>query len=152
MPAATALPSTIPAMKTNLLAILRARPALASPVQVSWGALPEQMELRQLVILGDVENTETWASIGQLRKWEEYRLTVWISVVLATRDHSEAAGRAWALQQELALALRADPTVGGALSTITGWCRLSGAHEVNRADGTNCETQIEQYIDCKARI
>lgn len=107
--------STIPALKAGLLSLLSARAGL-SGVQVVYGA-PLPNPGREFISLGGTEGEQQTAALGRLRREEEYRLTIYASVLREGLDQQACTERAFELVEEIEDAVRADPTIGGAVRT-----------------------------------
>ncbi len=146
MTAAAASPSTLQTVVTNLMSSLAATPTLAN-VDVSWEGPSESAP--DEVIAFTAERAEiTSASIGQQKRWEEYDLVVIISVLQSDPNQFAPLQRAFALRDAIAAIVRADATIGGAVT----WALDQGWDVNDRSDGNRSESQVTMHIHCKARI
>lgn len=142
-----ALPSTVPALLTNLLAELQARPGLAG-VSITMGAPAGELP-REYIILGDVTGTVQSAAIGSQRREERFSLAIWVSALHGTSDQYEVLSRVYAMRDEVASTLRVDGTVNG----VVRWALDEGYRMANFVvSGTERQTQIEMTVGCAARI
>jgi hypothetical protein len=108
--------STIPAFKTALLARLVARQGLAG-VQVTYG-WPSGAVKRESIMLGGVDGTQEFRTIGATQRMENYTLDVFITVIREGQARQQNADeRALALMAQLEAELRADPTVNNTVLT-----------------------------------
>ena len=111
--------SSIPVLKSNLQALLAARPNLAN-VQISYGApLPDPS--REFIWIADVHGTEDWMAMAV--KQEDYSLDVVINVTVEGPDQQAATERCFVLRDEIETVLLADTSVNGAVMTA----KLGGA-------------------------
>lgn len=105
--------SSIPAFQDALVMQLRQRPNLTGVNVVIGPPSPGVAQGQIWVALLEVEGTEKWAAMGRLQKEEDYRQTVYISVLTRDGEGDSTAGRnkAYAIRKEIADQLLADPTV-----------------------------------------
>jgi hypothetical protein len=144
--------STIPTLRSKLIAVLAARAALAN-VQITDG-LPDQPDSEFLALL-EAEATREPAFIGNSRWHETYDQTVVVSVLyMGDSDHKAAQERALALLDQVVLALEADPTVGvKALLALRHFrAELSGFRLETRgpSDNRGREAAILATVHCQA--
>jgi hypothetical protein len=104
--------STVPALRSALLAALQARPALAS-VQVEFSH-PGDTDENETVYLGEVRGSSTIPVLraGRKVREERYTIDVWIDVAADGPTAEGASERAYALYGELEDILADDPTLG----------------------------------------
>jgi hypothetical protein len=108
--------STVPAVKAYLLAEFQ-NDADLTGVTVKWSAPADgDQYTRDMVWLGDVDQTEVYRAIGQERKDEDYTLEVVVQAYLEGDDPRATEERAWELRAAVAAAIRADLTLGGNLN------------------------------------
>ena len=70
--------STIPAAKEKLLELLQARPGLDG-VGIYWNEPTQEANFkRDMIWLGDLEQTEAWHGLGDQRRDENYLLEVYV--------------------------------------------------------------------------
>ena len=101
--------STVPAFMAALLTALEGRAGLDG-VQKSWG-VPRGDFQKEMVLLLDVDGSQTSAARGQHRREEEYDLRVFISVKRTRGEAQLATERAYALAAEIEAEVRANPTM-----------------------------------------
>lgn len=106
--------SSAPAAKAGLLTLLAARAAL-NGVQQSWAHPGKNIE-SETIFLGRVRSTETAAALGRQRRDEDYNIDVIVTVHQAGDDAQTVEERAWTLAGEVEQAVRADPTLNGAVN------------------------------------
>lgn len=139
--------STIPALKAALLSLLAARAGLAG-VQVVYGA-PLPNPGREFISLGGTDGSQETAALGRLRREEEYRLTIYVSVLREGQDQQAATERVFALVAEVEDAVRADPSVGGVVRTAL----LDGPFTLEEgATDTHRTALVTVSLLCNARI
>ena len=103
--------STVPQLKHNLLAALKAEADLHG-VQVSWGW--PKSPTREMIVLGDVpEHDRQYVSLGRLSQEEDYVLEVGVRVERPGVDQEAATTRAYELVAVLEGVVKADMTFGG---------------------------------------
>ena len=111
--------STVPALKAALVSILTARPALTG-VAVSWAGPTRDEDFAasangEMIFLGETNTTDAWQDISpQLRRQENYRLTVTVWVEQWGDDPQTVEERMFALWDEVKDTLRDDMKPGGA--------------------------------------
>lgn len=116
--------STVPAAKTNLIALLQAHTWPGSTPVISWGAPTEAEDYAaggEMIYLGDEIPTAEFATLGGERLDETYTLPVVIDVTEYGDDERATELRARALRDEVMLVLRTNPTLGGAVNRQTGF-------------------------------
>lgn len=143
---AAALPSTLQTVVTNLMSTLASTTALAG-VDVSWEGPAESAPDEVIAFTASRANISS-ASIGQQKRWEEYDLTIIISVLQSDPNQFTPLQRAYALRDAIAGVVRADATIGGAVT----WALDQGWDLNDRSDGNRSESQVTMQIHCKARI
>lgn len=108
--------STVPAFKSALLSRLQARPGL-SDVQVTYG-WPSGAVKRESMMLGGLNGSQEFRTIGATQRMEEYGLDVYITVIREGQGRQQNADeRAFALMAEIEAELRSDPTVNNTVLT-----------------------------------
>lgn len=134
--------SSVPTLKSNLVAILQARAAL-SEVQVSYGP-PLPNPGREFIWVGKAIGAQAWAAGGKTKS-EEYEQTVTIVVTHMGVDMAAADARCFALMVELENALRTDTTVGGAVTDAT----VGGFELGEGVDSESRESSLIVRIECR---
>lgn len=106
-------PSSVPAFQDALLAQLKLRSGLMNTSIVIGPPSPGVAQEKQWIALLEVDGTEKWAAMGRRQKEEDYYQRIYISVVTRDGEGDSVRGRdiAYALRQEIADQLLADPTV-----------------------------------------
>lgn len=140
------MPSSAPAAKAGLLALLAARPAL-STVQRSWGHPGELIEKESVLLLG-VQSSEQPAQLGQLARDETYSLTVAVCVHQDGDDAQAVEQRAWALAAEVEAAVHDDRTLSGAL---TGWAGVTAMAQDAFIESGGRTAEVVLTIECRHR-
>ena len=138
--------TTITAMRAALVTLLQARGGL-SGVQIGYGMPPGALQ-REHILMGLVEATQEYRALGTARKFEDYTVTVHISVMREGTDQQATDERALVLLAEVEAALRADPTVSGTVLTAeVGRYRLEPL-----ASESTREARITLDVITRARI
>lgn len=109
--------SGVPTLIPNLVALLDARPGLAG-VQITPAPVDLSETEPESIQIDNTEPTREWAALGRQAREEEFYLGFTVSVVVAGGDRAAmlaALLRVYALLAEIEVALRADPSVGGAV-------------------------------------
>jgi hypothetical protein len=107
--------STIPAAKAKLLELLEARPGLEG-VGIDWVAPAKEADVkRDMVWLGDLEQTESWHGPGSARRDESYRLEVYCHAYRPGDKPKDTELACLALRDELSAVLREHHTLDGVL-------------------------------------
>ncbi len=108
--------STVPAFKAALLTRLQARTGL-SGVQITYG-WPSGAVKRESIMLGGVNGTQVFRTIGATQKLEEYSMTVYITVIREGAGRQQNCDeRALALMAEIETELRNGITVNNTVLT-----------------------------------
>lgn len=108
--------STVPAFKAALLTRLQARTGL-SGVQITYG-WPSGAVKRESIMLGGVNGTQVFRTIGATQKLEEYSMTVYITVIREGAGRQQNCDeRALALMAEIETELRDGITVNNTVLT-----------------------------------
>ena len=145
--AAAALPSTLPAVASTLMAQLAATPALSS-VDVSWGG-PTQSAPDEIIVFSCANVEITSATIGQQKRDEQYDLLITISVNQNDVNNFNPLARAETLRDAIASLVRADATIGGSLNLYA----VDQGYELREGgDGNWSGSEIVMRIHCRARI
>jgi hypothetical protein len=137
--------STIPALKGNLVALLKARTGLTG-VQVSYGP-PLPNPSREFIWCGKATGEQAWMTVAKTKS-EEYELEIVILVLREGADMQAADERCFALFAELENALRADTTVSGAVADAT----VAGFELGEFATDSSREASLTVQVACKAWI
>lgn len=120
MPATTA-----PAAKAAILTLLQARPALASPVKVTWGGPTENEDTaEEHVHMGRVVGAGEWRTLGAGRRHESYTIELRVTVLKYGDDEQAVEDRSFDLLDEVSAALTTDPYLSGLLyepAAIEAW-------------------------------
>jgi hypothetical protein len=140
--------STIPALKRQLVAALKARSGLAG-IQVSYGA-PFPVPEPEWIWVADVSGQQVAAALGQQRREETYTLTVLIHAMSSDpADQQTPTERAFALMAEVEAQLRSDATVGGAVRVA----QIEGPIKLEELAGPNARgARVTFSVACAARI
>lgn len=139
--------STVTAMKAALLTRLQARQGL-SGVQVTYG-WPTGAVKRESIMLGGVNGSQTFRTIGATQKMEEYALTVYVTVIREGSGNQQACDeRALALMAQIEADLRADPTVNNTVLTA----ELAAFDLQPMASAETREARLTLTINVMARI
>jgi hypothetical protein len=139
--------STVPAFKAALLTRLQARTGL-SGVQITYG-WPNGAVKRESIMLGGVNGTQTFRTIGATQKMEEYQLTVYITVIREGSGRQQNCDeRALALMAELENELRPGITVNDTVLTA----ELASFDLQPMASAETREARLTVTIDVMARI
>jgi hypothetical protein len=142
--------STVPAVKAYLLAEFQ-NDADLTGVTVKWSAPADgDQYTRDMVWLGDVDQTEVYRAIGQERKDEDYTLEVVVQAYLEGDDPRATEERAWELRAAVAAAIRADLTLGG---NLNHWAEMDSTRMTTRpADPKGWLAKGTLQLRCRARI
>lgn len=147
--------STAPAAKQKILDLLNARPALAALVaaktlRIRWAAPTEEADYRRDIIwLGDVRQTEEHVALGGNSKDEDYTVGLWCQSYRTGDDPKATEDACWALREEAAAAIRADPTLGGVLNQ---WAEIQSTNVTTRPAEKGWLVKAEALVLCHARI
>jgi len=139
--------SSIPALKSGLLATLQARPNLTN-VAVTYGS--PTLADREWIWLGDITGAQDWGAIGHDVRREDYSLTVIVSTTMESTDQQTVTERGFAILAEIETAVRTDPTIGGAV--ITSQLVVSEVVELEKTDGSARGVNITAQLVCMNRI
>jgi hypothetical protein len=152
------MPSTIPAAIDALLAIARARPELAAPVEV-WDGYPRREITNDLDLVafgGQAEpvadGTQEAVTLGNQRRDETYTVRVHCSSSRGGENQKLARDRAFALMAAVEAGVRADPTLGGRVMSaqVGGRIALFQTSEETAHLGSDAEVSFD--ISIRARI
>lgn len=139
--------TTVTAFKSALLARLQARTGLAG-VQITYG-WPNGAVKRESIMLGGVNGSQTFRTIGATQKMEEYQLTVYITVIREGSGRQQVCDeRALALMAEVEDELRDDVTVNNTVLTA----ELAGFDLQPMASAETREARLTLTINVMARI
>lgn len=143
--------STAPAAKAAILALLAARPALAS-VDRRWGGPTEEEDVsEEMIWLGDVVQEGFWRVLGGGYRHERYTIGLAVAVRKYGDDEQATELRAWVLLDEVAAALNTDPWLGGLLEREP--VAIESARQQNMLAGTQqWGALIVGQIRCEARF
>lgn len=143
-----ATPTTAPATKRALITILNARAGL-SGVQVAYGYLNDSAQLQdENINVGKVRFNQEWGALGNRRREESYRVELIIVVKREGDDQQGTEERMWAVLAEVEQALRADPTLGGAVRVS----ELTEGDQDNWPDSEGWFSQVTAQITCQASL
>ena len=146
--------STIPGMMADLETRFEAISGL-SEVQVAVGdPFPERLR-EDLVIIGDAEETETFAGLGADGREEVYIITVIVSVLRAAREkHLVLLQRAFVISDLIEDSIIAWRTEGLVFNGINGWVGVTGKSTGRglTPDGKEREASVILKIGVTARI
>jgi hypothetical protein len=151
------MPSSIPGVVDAVLAMLRARPELAAPVEV-WDGFPRRpITDLDLVAVGGkdeptADGTQDAVVLGNRRRDERYTLRVYCSSSRGTADQKVTRDRAFALMAAAEDGLRADSTLGGRVMSaqVGGRIALQQTDADTAADGSFAEVSFD--VSIRARI
>lgn len=138
--------STITNMRAALIALLSARAGLDG-VQIGYG-MPSGALQREHILLGPVDGTQEYAAIGTVRKFEDYTVSLYISVTREGQQQQTADERCMSLFAEVEAALRTDPTVTNTVLTA----QVSRYRLEPLASDTTREARLTVEIQTRARI
>lgn len=133
-------------MRAAFVALLQARAGL-SGVQIGYGMPPGALQ-REHILLGPVDATQEYRALGTTRKFEDYTVSVFISVTREGVQQQQADERALALLAEVEAALRTDPTVSNTVLTA----QVSRYRLEPLASESTREARITLEIETRARI
>lgn len=139
--------STVPAVITALHRLLVDADWPLRIPSVTVG-LPRQAE-REMVIIGDVNGDQEWASIGASRRDEDYTLDLFVVVLWPGYDQLEALTRAWELYAVVEDVIRANPGAGG---TGVMWSEVKRPNGTSSVDDEGYAYQITSGVRTRARI
>jgi len=142
--------STAPAAKQKLLDLFNASVDLTG-VTRTWAAPTKDEEYtEEHVWLGDVSQTEKWASLGAQKRDEDYTVEVVVQVTRPGDDEITVETRAWQLQAAVTAAVRADVTLAGVLSQ---WAEVvSTRMETRPAGPSSWLAKGTLLVHCRSRI
>ena len=138
--------TTITAMRAAFIALLTARSGL-SGVQIGYGMPPGALQ-REHILLGPVDATQEYRALGTTRKFEDYTVSLFISVTREGVQQQTADERALTLLAEVDACLRANPTVSGTVLTA----ELARYRLEPLASETTREARITVEVQTRARI
>lgn len=139
--------STVPAVITALHRLLVDADWPLRIPSVTIG-LPRQAE-REMVIIGDVNGDQEWASIGTSRRDEDYTLDLFVVVLWPGYDQLEALSRAWELFGVVEDVIRANPGAGG---TGVMWSEVKRPSGASSVDDEGYAYQITSGVRTRARV
>lgn len=149
--------STIPAAIDALLALVRARPEMASPVQVFDGFPRRPIDNVDFVAIGGksepvADGTQVPGSMGNRRRDETYAIRVYCSSSRGTADQKVTRDRVFDLMAAVETAVRQDVSLGGLVisAQVGGAVTLFQTDAESAADGSFAEVQFDVTI--RARI
>lgn len=151
--------SAIPAVKTQLVAVLGARAGLAGvSVSYSWPGtmMPQGGSAIEAIFLGSASSVEVIPAMkaGRKIRQETIDLDVVIWVIRPADGPDAASGsetRAYELMAELENAL-ADDTQIGLSSTALQWAEITGHHVDHAPAQKGWGTQIIAKVRCHSRL
>lgn len=139
--------STVPAVITALHRLLVDADWPLRIPSVTVG-LPRQAE-REMVIIGDVNGDQEWASIGTSRRDEDYTVDLFVVVLWPGYDQVEAMSRAWELFGVVEDVIRANPGAGG---TGVMWSEVKRPSGASSVDDEGYAYQITSGVRTRARV
>ncbi len=139
--------STVPAVITALHRLLVDADWPLRIPSVTIG-LPRQAE-REMVIIGDVNGDQEWASIGTSRRDEDYTVDLFVVVLWPGYDQLEALSRAWELFGVVEDVIRANPGAGG---TGVMWSEVKRPSGASSVDDEGYAYQITSGVRTRARV
>lgn len=150
------MPSTIPAVIDALLALLRARPELAAPVEVFDGFPRRVIDNLDFVAVGGksepvADGTQAAAVLGNRRRDETYTVRVYCSSSRGTQDQKVTRDRAFALMAAAEDAIRADPTLGGRVKSaqVGGRIVLQETDADTAEAGSDAEVSFDVSVEAR---
>jgi hypothetical protein len=138
----------IPTAKTALKALLDARPAWDA-VDIRDGQ-PTELEdvTRDMFWFEPTEiPRDAWASLGAHRRRIEFRLGFTIAVLRDGDDERATEDVVWALFEDLMLALKGDPGLGGTVQKIDD---VTG-RQVNEPVPQHWQARFTGFIACQSK-
>ena len=139
--------STVPAVITAMHRLLVDADWPLRIPSVTIG-LPRQAE-REMVIIGDVNGDQEWASIGTSRRDEDYTVDLFVVVLWPGYDQLEALSRAWELFGVVEDVIRANPGAGG---TGVMWSEVKRPSGASSVDDEGYAYQITSGVRTRARV
>lgn len=133
-------------MRAAFIALLQARAGL-SGVQIGYG-MPSGALQREHILFGAVDATQEYRALGTTRKFEDYTVSVFISVTREGTQQQAADERALALLAEVEACLRTNPTVSNTVLTA----EVSRYRMEPLASETTREARITLEVQTRARI
>lgn len=103
----------------------------------------------EMVIIGDVNGDQEWASIGASRRDEDYTLDLFVVVLWPGYDQLEALTRAWELYAVVENVVRANPGAGG---PGVMWSEVRRPNGTSSVDDEGYAYQISSGVRTRARI
>lgn len=147
--------STAPAAKQKILDLLNARTTLATLVaanelKIRWAAPTEEADYRRdIVWLGDVQQTEDHIALGGMRKDEDYTIELWCQSYRTGDDPRATEEACWQLREEAAAAVLANPNLGGVLNQFI---EIQSTNVTTRPAEKGWLVKAEASLLCHARI
>lgn len=138
----------VPAAKTALKAALDARSAWDA-VDMRDGQPSEREDFtRDMFWFEPTEiPQDAWAAGGKIRQ-VTFRLGFTVAVLRAGDDERATEDALWTLVEDLMSALKADPTLGGAVQTVG---QVTG-RQVNGPDPSNWQAVFTGQIECDSNF
>lgn len=133
-------------MRAAFIALLQARAGL-SGVQIGYGMPPGALQ-REHILFGAVDASQEYRALGTTRKFEDYTVSLFISVTREGTQQQAADERALALLAEVEACLRTDPTVSNTVLTA----EVSRYRMEPLASETTREARITLEVQTRARI
>jgi hypothetical protein len=143
--------TSIPAAEAALVALLQARPALAT-VAVGWAEPTEAEDFAyEQIYLGDVDIADSdWHALGASRRREVFNLEIRVDVSQYGDDPQAAKGRAWALWGEVLDALSSDTTLGGTIRHYSRVRATQSSGPVSMGNASGWKVGIVGRVTCEA--
>lgn len=109
--------STVPAAKGGILALIRARPALAT-VQTSWSHPGDKVAKESVFMSAADFEDESISFLGSVKQNEEYVIPIWVDVLQEGDDAETGERRMWTLVGEVEQAINGNRDLGVGPPTI----------------------------------
>jgi len=146
--------SSVPAAKAGLLTLLQANATLAplyAVGAVTW-AHPGKHIQKEAVFLGDAVFAEEQPMVGNRIHRERYTIPVWVSVLNEGDDAQAAEQRMWTLVGGVEAAVRADPTLGAAVNTLSAVVANVGKQPRNFIEPQGRVSECQVSVVCEGNI
>lgn len=142
--------SAIPTVKAALISTIG---AALPDTQVTW-ATPRGDPAREWVRVGNVSGEQQAAALGRLRREENFRVEVLVSIVQSDiQDAQEVAERAFELVADgIESPLRADEKLGLGASGPLVWARVEKTDLAEGLAEGERWAEITVHVACKTRI
>ena len=143
--------TTVYPAKVNLLAMLEAWAWPDGKPAITWGSPTEAEDVTfDAIYLGGVDIADDFRVLGASRSDETYALPIVIDIRRYGDDEQDTEKRAWDLHNQVLTLVRADMTLGGAISHITGYRVRQPPSSIPSPD--QWRTQIVIEMTCAGHI